>query len=79
MGNGGCKLNVTHTLAANLCLCNLNVAALADLALVADTLIAAAVALPVLERSEDFFAEKTVAFGLEGAVIDSLGLCDLAV
>ena len=53
------KLNRAHTLAANLCTCYLNTAALADLALIAYSLILSAVAFPVLLRSENAFAEKT--------------------
>ena len=74
MRNGGCQLYMTHALAADLALCDLNTAAVADLALVADLLVFAAVALPVLGRSEYAFAEKTVALRLEGAVVDGLGL-----
>ena len=54
-------------------------AAVADLALVADLLILAAVALPVLRGAKDALAEQAVALGLEGAVVDGLGLFDLAV
>ena len=75
----GGQLDVAHALAAHLALGDLNAAAVADLALVADLLVLAAVALPVLRRSEDAFAEQTVALGLEGAVVDGLRLLDLAV
>src|SRR5262249_52134911 len=53
-------------------------AALADDALVADALVLAAVALPVLRRTEDALAEQPVALRLEGPVVDRLGLRDLA-
>ena len=79
MGNGSCKLDVTHSLAANLGAGYLNAAAFAYLALVADSFIFAAVALPVLLGSEYPFAEQSVLFGLERAVIDGFGLLDLAV
>ena len=79
MGDGSCKLNVTHSLAANLGAGYLNAAAFAYLALVADSFIFAAVALPVLLGSEYPFAEQSVLFGLECAVIDGFGLLDLAV
>ena len=79
MRNGSCKRNVTHALAANLRLCDFNSAFFANLALVTDALILSAMAFPVLERSEDPFAEKAVNLGLEGAVIYGFGLGDLAV
>src|SRR5439155_6111545 len=56
----------------------LDPAALADDALVADPLVLAAVALPVLGRTENALAEETVALGLERAVVDRLGLRHLA-
>ncbi len=58
---------------------DLHAAAVADLALVADLLVLAAVALPVLGGSEDALAEQAVPLGLEGAVVDGLGLFHLAV
>ena len=79
MGDRGGKVDMTHTLTPDLALGDLDAAAVADLALVADLLILTAVALPVLGRSEDAFAEQTVAFGLEGTVVDGLRLLDLAV
>src|SRR6185312_2660342 len=42
-------------------------------------LVLAAQALVVLDRPEDAGAEQAVALGLEGAVVDGLGLFDLAV
>src|SRR5205085_10471580 len=53
-------------------------AALADDPLVADALVLAAVALPVLRRTEDALAEEAVALRLQGAVVDRLGLRHLA-
>src|SRR4029450_10574023 len=50
----------------------------ADDALVADPLVLAAVALPVLGRTEDALAEEPVLLRLQRAVIDRLGLGDLA-
>src|SRR6185436_9771935 len=46
--------------------------------LVADTLVLAAVALPVLGRTEDALAEQTITLGLERPVVDRLRLRDLA-
>ena len=58
---------------------DLHAAAVADLALVADLLVLAAVALPVLGGSEDALAEQAVPLRLQGAVVDGLRLFDLAV
>src|SRR5207253_4715060 len=44
----------------------------------ADSLVLAAVALPVLRRTEDALAEETVTLGLERAVVDGLRLRHLA-
>src|SRR4029079_17236433 len=41
-------------------------------------LVLAAVALPVLRGTEDALAEETVTLGLQRAVVDRLGLRDLA-
>jgi hypothetical protein len=69
---------VAHALTPNLLPRHLDAAALADDALVADTLVLAAIALPVLRRTEDAFAEETVALRLERAVVDRLRLRYLA-
>jgi len=53
---------------------HLDAAALADDALVADALVLAAIALPVLGRTEDALAEETVTLGLERPVVDRLRL-----
>src|SRR5207245_314418 len=71
------QVDVAHPLAANLLPRHLDAAALADDALVADALVLAAVALPVLGRTEDALAEETVTLGLQGAVVDRLRLRDL--
>src|SRR5205823_9942693 len=72
------QVDVAHPLAPHLLPRHLDAAALADDALVADALVLAAVALPVLRRTEDALAEEAVALGLERAVVDRLGLRDLA-
>ena len=79
VGDGRGQLDMAHALSSHLALGDLDAAAVADLALVADLLIFAAVALPVLGRSENALAEQTVALGLEGAVVDGLRLFDFAV
>ena len=58
---------------------DLDAALLADDAAVLHALVLAAVALVVLHRAEDLRAEEPVALRLERAVVDGLGLLDLAV
>ena len=65
---------MAHTLTANLGGCHFNAAVFADNALKANALVFAAVTLPVLHRSKDLLAEKTVTFRFQGAVVDGLGL-----
>src|SRR6266567_3615402 len=72
------QLDVPHPLAPHLGQRNLDAAAIADHAAIADPLVLAAVALPVLYRTEDALAKEPIPFGLEGAVVDRLGLGDLA-
>src|SRR5216110_3153071 len=76
--DGRGQVDVAHALAADLLPRHLDAAALADDALVADALVLAAVALPVLRRTEDALAEEAVTLGLERAVVDRLGLRYLA-
>src|SRR5207248_10320549 len=75
--DGRGQVDVTHALAPHLLPRHLDAAALADDPLVADALVLAAIALPVLRRTEDALAEETVALGLERAVVDRLRLGDL--
>ena len=70
---------MTHALTANLGLCNFNAAAVTDDALVANSLVLSAVALPVLGWSENSLAEKSVFFRLKGTVIYGFGLGYLTV
>ncbi len=65
------QLDVAHALTADLGFGDFNAAAVADLALVADALILAAVALPVLHGSKMRFKIGRRA-RLEGAVVDGL-------
>ena len=76
---GGGQLDVAHPLAADLRAGHLDAAALTDDALEPDPLVLAAGALPVLLRTEDLLAEEAILLGLEGPVVDGLGLLDLAV
>ncbi len=73
------QLDVAHPLTAHLGARDLDAALVADDALVADALVLAAVALPVLGRTEDLLAEQAVLLRLERAVVDRLRLGDLAV
>src|SRR5207253_3594001 len=76
--DGRGQVDVAHALAAHLLPRHLDAAALADDALVPNPLVLAAVALPVLRRTEDALAEQTVTLRLERAVVDRLRLRDLA-
>ena len=78
VGDGRGQVDVPHPLATDLGARDLDAAALADDALVADALVLAAVALPVLCGTEDALAEEPVLLGLQRAVVDRLGLGDLA-
>src|SRR5438046_4637423 len=75
--HGRRQVHVTHPLTADLGPGDLDAAALADDALVADSLVLAAVALPVLRGTEDALAEEPVLLGLQRPVVDGLGLGDL--
>src|SRR5204863_3074965 len=66
------EVDVAHALAPDLLARHLDTATLADDPLVADSLVFAAVALPVLGRAENALAEQAVALGLERAVVDRL-------
>ena len=55
---------MAHALPAHLAAGDLHAAAVTDLALVADALVFAAVALPVLGRPKDALAEQAVPLGL---------------
>ena len=78
MGDRRGQLDMAHPLAADLRDGDLDAALLADDALVFHALVLAAQALIILDRTEDARAEQAVALGLERAVVDRLGLLDLA-
>ena len=78
VGDGRRQVDVAHALAAHLRAGHLDAAALADDALVADPLVLAAVALPVLGRTEDALAKQAVFLGLQRPVVDRLRLGDLS-
>ena len=79
VADGAGQLDVAHPLTADLRAGDLDAALVADDALVADPLVLAAVALPVLRRTEDALVEQTVLLGLEGPVVDRLGLRHLTL
>src|ERR671932_88529 len=72
------EVDVAHPLTSDLGPRDLDAAALADDALVADALVLAAVALPVLGGTEDALAEESVLLGLQRPVVDGLRLGYLA-
>lgn len=79
MRYGGGEFDVSHSLAAHLGAGDFHAALFADDAFIADPFIFAAMAFPVLGRSEDLFAEKSVFFGFLRAVVDRFGFGDFAV
>ena len=70
MRNRRSQFDVTHSLTAHFGTCDFYAAAVAYLALEPDLLELSAVALPVLCRSEDAFAEKAVTLRLLCPVVD---------
>ena len=76
--HGRRELDVAHALAPDLRLRDLDAALVADDAAVLHPLVLAAEAFPVGDRAEDLRAEQAVAFRLERAVVDRLGLRHLA-
>ena len=79
MAYGNRELNMAHALTAHGRESNLDAATVADHTFVLDALVFAAGALPVLRRPEDLLAEETFLLGTVGAVIDRLGVLNLAV
>ena len=73
------ELDVAHAFAANAGNRHFHAAAIAHDVLVFDPLVLSARALVVTHRPEDLLAEKTTWLGLEGAVIDRLGILHFAL
>ncbi len=71
--------DVAHALAAHFGLRHFHAAFFADDAAVLEALVLAAQALVVFDRAKDLGAEQTIALGLEGTVVDGLGLFDFAI
>src|SRR5207249_2539248 len=78
VADGRGKLDVAHSLATNFGTGYFDATLVTDDALVADTLVFAAGAFPVLGWTKNTLAEQAVSLRLEGAVIDRLRLCDFA-
>ncbi len=78
MRDRGGELDMAHPLAADLRHGDFDTALFAHDALVLHALILAAQALVILDRTEDAGAEQTVTLRLERAIVDGLGLLDLA-
>src|SRR4029077_17430038 len=79
VADGAGQLGVAHPLAADLRAGDLDAALIADDALVADALVLAAVALPVLRWTEDALVEQAILLRLQGPVVDGLRLGDLTL
>src|SRR6185436_3910427 len=77
--DGHSEFDVAHALATDAGDGHFDAATIADDVLVFDALVFSAGALVVTNRSEDLLAEKTTRLGLEGAVIDRLGILHLAL
>src|SRR5262249_22521088 len=73
------QLDMAHALAPDLRASTLHAAFVADNALEAHALVLAAVALPVLCRTEDALAEQAILLRLERTVVDGLRLRHLAI
>ena len=72
------QVDVAHALAPHARLAHLNAALLADHAAVLEPLVLSADALEILQGAEYARAEQSVAFRLEGAVVDGFGLAYFA-
>src|SRR5262249_36939055 len=77
--NGHGKFDVSHPFATHASEGNFDAAAIADHALVLDSLVFSAGALPVPGRTENAFAEQAALFRLEGAVVDCLRVFDFSL
>ena len=73
------EFDMAHAFATHLGVSHFDAATVANNALVAHALELTAVAFPVLDRSKDLFAEKTILFGLEGTVVDRFRLGDFTI
>ena len=79
MNDRCCQFNVAHALTTHFGTSDFNTTTFTDDALEAHALVLTAVALPVASRSEDLFAEESVLLGTKCAVVNGLGLLNLAL
>ena len=79
VADGHREFDVPHPLTAHLRERYLHSAPVAHMATEADPLEFTAVTFPVLYRPENPLAEQPVLLGLEGPVVDGLGLSDFAI
>src|SRR6185312_4194235 len=75
-GDGNGELDVAHALAPNARQGHFDAAPVADHTAIADALVLPAMALPVLDRTENALAEEAVLFGLERPIVDGFGRRD---
>ena len=73
------QVHVPHATPAHATVGDHDTTLVTDNALVLDALVLAAEAFPVLFGTKDAFAEKAIALGAIGAVVDGLGLLNFAV
>src|SRR5439155_710219 len=78
MRHGNGEFYMPHPFPPHLTERHFDAAAVADHAAITNSLVLAAMAFPVLDGTEDALAEEAVLLGLEGAVVDGLGLGDFA-
>src|SRR5262245_25877495 len=79
MGDRCREFNMAHALSSDFGLNDLDPALVADNSSVFHALVLTAVALPILDRTENFRAKQSVFFRFKGPVIDGLGFLYLAV
>src|SRR6185436_2288531 len=77
VSDGYGELDVTHALTTDAAQGDFDAAAIADHSTITNSLVFAAVAFPVLDRTENPLAEQAVLLRLERAVVDGLGLENL--
>ena len=63
-------MNMSHTFATHFLLCNFYPATIADNTFITDTFVFSAMTLIVLDRTEDTFAEKTVALRFVRTIVN---------
>ncbi len=78
VGHGAGEIDMSHALAAYFRQRDLHAAFFAHDATVFEPLVLSAQALVIIDGTEDLGAEQPVTLGLEGPIIDGLGLLDLA-